>query len=110
MGSFLALSMMGIFPNPGQDVYFITPPFFPSVSIKNGETGRTATIRNINFDADYKNIYIQSATLDGQPYTKNWLQHSFFLEGGTLELVLGPNESSWGTTPQDVPPSNGPYQ
>src|SRR3954471_17594278 len=23
MGSFVALSMMGIFPNPGQDVYFI---------------------------------------------------------------------------------------
>ncbi|KAK7951573.1 glycoside hydrolase family 92 protein [Apiospora aurea] len=29
MGSFVALSMLGIFPNPGQDIYFITPPFSP---------------------------------------------------------------------------------
>jgi len=105
MGSFVALTMMGIFPNAGQDVYFITPPFFESVSIKNGQTGETATIKNINFDPAGKNIYIQSATLNGKAYTKNWLQHSFFLEGGTLELTLGPAESAWGTRPEDVPPS-----
>ncbi|PSN75350.1 hypothetical protein BS50DRAFT_481148 [Corynespora cassiicola Philippines] len=109
MGSFVTFVMMGFFPNAGQDVYFITPPFFPSVSIRNGQTGKTATIRSINFDPEYKNIYIQSATLNGEPYTRNYLQHSFFLDGGTLELVLGPAESEWGTRPQDVPPSLGPY-
>lgn len=105
MGSFAALSMMGIFPNAGQDVYFITPPFFEEVSITNKLTGKTATIRNINFDPEYQNIYIQSATLNGIPYTKNWFSHLFFLEGGVLELTLGRNESSWGTRPEDVPPS-----
>lgn len=110
MGSFIALTMMGIFPNPGQNVYFITPPFFPSVSIKNGATGKTATIKNINFDAAYKNIYVQSATLNGQPYTKNWLTHAFFLNGDTLELTLGPTESkTWGTAAADLPPSLGPF-
>ncbi|ORY63006.1 glycosyl hydrolase family 92-domain-containing protein [Pseudomassariella vexata] len=106
MGSFVALSMMGIFPNPGQDVYFITPPFFPSVSITNRVTAKTATIRNLNFDAGYRNIYVQSATLNGRRYTNNYLTHSFFLEGGTLELTLGPNESTtWGRGKDDVPPS-----
>jgi predicted alpha-1,2-mannosidase len=106
MGSFVALSMLGIFPNPGQDVYFITPPFFPEVSIRNGMTGKTATIRNINFDAGYRNIYIQSVTLNGGSYTKNYLTHDFFLNGGTLELTLGPAESStWGTGEGNVPPS-----
>jgi putative alpha-1,2-mannosidase len=109
MGSFEALTMMGIFPNAGQDVYFITPPFFESVSIRSGQTGKTATIRNVNFDPGYKNIYIQSATLNGKPYTKNWLKHSFFLHGGVLELTLGPVESAWGTRPEDVPPSLGPF-
>ena len=108
MGSFVALSMMGIFPNAGQDVYYITPPFFPSVSIKSGQTGNTATIRNINFDPSYKNIYIQSATLNGADYTKNWLSHSFFLEGGTLELTLGSTESTWGQGSVDLPPSTSP--
>lgn len=90
-------------------VYFITPPFFESISIRNGQTGKTATIRNINFDPSGKNIYIQSATLDGEAYTRNWLQHSFFLEGGTLELTLGAQESAWGTRQEDVPPSLGPF-
>lgn len=105
MGSFVALTMMGTFPNPGQDVYFITPPFFEEVSITNKLTGKKATIRNINFDSEYQNIYIQSAKLNGQAYTKNWLSHSFFLEGGVLELTLGKNESKWGTNPEDLPPS-----
>ncbi|KAF2269372.1 alpha-1,2-mannosidase-like protein [Lojkania enalia] len=109
MGSFEALTMMGIFPNAGQDVYFITPPFFKSVSILNQQTGKTATIRSVNFDPSLENIYIQSATLNGKEYTRNWLQHSFFLEGGTLELTVGPEESKWGTRPEDVPPSLGPY-
>ncbi|KAJ4377563.1 hypothetical protein N0V83_000388 [Neocucurbitaria cava] len=109
MGSFEAFVMMGFFPNAGQDVYFIIPPFFESVSIKNGQTGKTATVRNINFDPAHKSIYIQSATLNGVPYTRNWLQHSFFLDGGVLELTLGPQESAWGTRPEDVPPSLGPF-
>jgi putative alpha-1,2-mannosidase len=105
MGSFAALTMMGIFPNPGQNVYFITPPFFPSVSITNPATGKTATIKNINFDLAYRNIFIQNATLNGQPYTKSWLTHDFFLHGGILELNLGSTESQWGTLPDDLPPS-----
>ncbi|KAH8811366.1 glycosyl hydrolase family 92-domain-containing protein [Xylogone sp. PMI_703] len=105
MGSFVTLTMMGIFPNPGQDVYFITPPFFESVSIKNEQTGKIATIRNVNFDPSYKNIYIQKATRDGKPWTKNWIDHSFFAQGGILELILGPEESNWGTMAEDLPPS-----
>ncbi|KAK6224069.1 hypothetical protein LQW54_000216 [Pestalotiopsis sp. IQ-011] len=109
MGSFLAFSTMGLFPNPGQNVYLITPPYFESVSIKSPITGNTATIRNVNFDPSYEAIYIQSATLDGEPYTKNWIDHSFFTEGKELVLTLGKNESSWGTAVKDLPPSISDY-
>ncbi len=105
MGSFVAFSMLGLFPNPGQNVYLIIPPYFESVNVKSGQTGKTATIKNVNFDAAYKNIYIQNATLDGKPYTRNWIDHSFFLEGKELVLYLGANESSWGTGAGDLPPS-----
>jgi putative alpha-1,2-mannosidase len=110
MGAFVAFSMMGLFPNPGQNVYFIIPPYFESVSITSPLTNRTATIRNINFDATYKNIYIQSVTLDGEEYTKNWIDHSFFTEGKELVLTLGPQESAWGTRVVDLPPSLGTYE
>jgi len=106
MASFTALSMMGTFPNAGQNVYLIVPPFFESISITNPSTGNTATISVVQgFDPTYKAIFIQSATLNGQNYTKNWIGHEFFLRGGKLELVLGTQESSWGTAVEDLPPS-----
>ncbi|KAJ5140150.1 secreted glycosidase, partial [Penicillium atrosanguineum] len=111
MGSFVAMSMMGLFPNPGQSVYLLTVPFFESVSIVSPITGKTATLRVTNWDKfnSLNNTggtgFIQSATLNGQPYTKNWVSHDFFTEGQDLVLVLGKNESTWGTQPEDLPPS-----
>ncbi|TEY82454.1 hypothetical protein BOTCAL_0029g00430 [Botryotinia calthae] len=105
MGSFTTLSMLGLWPVSGQNVYLITPPYFPSVSVKNGQSGKIATIKNINFDSAYENIYIQSAKLNGETWTKNWITHDFWLEGGVLELTLGRNESTWGTADEDLPPS-----
>ena len=105
MASFTLFSTIGLFPNPGQNVYFITPPFFEAVSIVSPATNKTATIRNINFDKGYKNVYIQSAKLNGETYSRNWIGHEFFTEGWTLELVLGSGESDWGTEPGDRPPS-----
>lgn len=100
---------MGLFPNPGQNVYLITPPFFPSVSIRSPITGKTATIATENFDPSYAAIYVQKATLDGEPYTKNWIDHSFFTEGKRLVLTLGAAESAWGTKLADLPPSLSEY-
>jgi putative alpha-1,2-mannosidase len=105
MASFTFFSMLGLFPNPGQNVYFITPPFFESVSVTNQLTNKTATIRNVNFDKEYRNIYVQSVKLNGDEYTKNWIGHEFFTQGWTLELVLGDQESTWGTRNEDRPPS-----
>ncbi|KAF9883985.1 hypothetical protein FE257_002426 [Aspergillus nanangensis] len=31
MGAFAVFAMLGLFPNPGQDVYLITPPFFEEI-------------------------------------------------------------------------------
>ncbi|KAF2018145.1 glycoside hydrolase family 92 protein [Aaosphaeria arxii CBS 175.79] len=105
MASFTIFANIGLFPNPGQNVYFIIPPFFESISVTSPLSNNTATIRNINFDKEYKNIYIQNATLNGEPFTKNWIGHEFFTEGWTLELTLGDEESDWGTRKQDLPPS-----
>jgi putative alpha-1,2-mannosidase len=105
MASFTLLGMIGLFPNPGQNVYFISSPFFESLNITNQLTGKTASIRAINFDSQKRNIYIQSATLNGEKYTRNWIGHEFFAQGWTLELVLGDKESEWGTAVEDRPPS-----
>ncbi|KAE8379315.1 glycosyl hydrolase family 92-domain-containing protein [Aspergillus bertholletiae] len=105
MGAFTVFSLMGLFPNPGQDVYLIIPPFFEAVQVTHPTTKKTSTIRNVNFDSTYKSIYIQGATLNGRPYTKSWISHDFFTQGMTLELILGDTESDWGRHEEDLPPS-----
>jgi putative alpha-1,2-mannosidase len=50
--------------------------------------------------------YIQSATLNGEPWEKPWIRHVDFIAGGTLRLVLGPEPNrAWGSRPEDAPPS-----
>ncbi|KAI1827014.1 alpha-1,2-mannosidase-like protein [Xylaria intraflava] len=105
MGAFSAFAFMGFFPVAGQDVYLLTAPFFREVSIRTPDGRGWATLRNANFDPEYTNFYIQSATLNGKPYTKNWITHDFFTGGGVLEFVLGPEESDWGTQEENLPPS-----
>lgn len=109
MASFLLFSTMGLFPNPGQNVYLISPPYFESVSITNALTNKTATIKNVNYPTgngtSESNKWIQSVKLNGEPWTKSWIGHEFFTEGGILELTLGSSESDWGTKQEDRPPS-----
>ncbi|EGE78090.1 hypothetical protein BDBG_17866 [Blastomyces gilchristii SLH14081] len=104
MGSFLALAMIGLYPVAGQDVYLITPPFFAE-KIRNPLTGKVAIIWNINFDPSYEANYIQEARRDGEVWHKNWTGHDLFEKGGVLELILGGEESKWGTRKKDLPPS-----
>ncbi|CAM1501983.1 Fc.00g039670.m01.CDS01 [Cosmosporella sp. VM-42] len=104
MGAFPSMAMMGFFPVAGQDVYLLTPPFFPEVRLRSrGGGGGVSMIRKTG---DTNGIYIQSAKLNGKKYTKNWISHDVFVNGGVLELVVGTEESTdWGTRDEDVPPS-----
>ncbi|KAI5918457.1 glycoside hydrolase family 92 protein [Camillea tinctor] len=107
MGGFVVFGMLGLFPIAGQDVYLISAPFFEEVNITSPLTGQTARIKAVGFDAAYENIYIQNVTVNGQPWTKSWIGHALFTEGWTLEVVLGNQESDWGTKVEDRPPSWG---
>jgi putative alpha-1,2-mannosidase len=105
MGSFVAMSMMGLIPVPGQNIYLITPPYFPSISLTSPLTKKAATIRVTNFDPTYEAVFIQRAWLNGVEWTRSWVDHSFFTEGMELVLEVGRNESAWGTGEADLPPS-----
>ncbi|KAF2137511.1 glycoside hydrolase family 92 protein [Aplosporella prunicola CBS 121167] len=105
MGSFAVFAMLGLFPVAGQDVYLVSAPFFREASITNPLTNRTATIRARNWDPKSKARFVVEASLNGEPWSANWISHRFFAEGGVLELVLGETKGSWGTQEADLPPS-----
>jgi predicted alpha-1,2-mannosidase len=101
------LSAMGIYPvSMGRPEYAIGAPYFPRMSvrmktIKNGE--KTLTIRAPGVSST--NRYVQSVKLNGKPVFRNYLLHSEIADGATLDFVMGPNPSQWGTGVDDVPTS-----
>ncbi|KAJ7025801.1 alpha-1,2-mannosidase, putative subfamily [Mycena alexandri] len=104
MGAYAVWSHFGFFPVAGQDTYLLNRPYFPKITFRNEVTGAVATVIASGLSAENK--YIQSATLNGEAYSKNWISHKLFSEGGTLELIMGAsNDSVWGTREEDLPPS-----
>lgn len=105
LSAFVVFSMMGIYPvTPGLPVYNIGTPFFERVTMQL-DGGRLFTIEAPKASATNK--YIQSAKLNGKALDRAWLKHSELIEGGTLELQMGPRPNKlWGAnTP---PPSADP--
>lgn len=103
MSAWYMFAAMGFYPVcPGTPYYILASPSFPSLSL-HLENKKTFTVKATN--ASPKNIYIQSASLNGKPYTRNYISHQDIMNGGIIEFVMGdkPN-TGWGTKPEDCPP------
>jgi predicted alpha-1,2-mannosidase len=97
---------LGFYPvDPADGVYVIGSPLADSATITLDPTfykGGKFTV--VAKDNSPQNVYIQSATLNGQPYTRSYITHDQLVAGGTLELQMGPNPcKTWGTAPADRP-------
>lgn len=93
MSSWLAFHMMGLYPNAGTTYYLLHTPVLRSSTLHLGN-GRDFTI--VAHDLSPENRYIVSARLNGQDYPLAYLQHDVLMQGGTLELLMGPQPGSWG--------------
>lgn len=106
MSAWYVFSALGFYPaSPGHAEYALGSPLFTSatVSLSNGKQFTISAPGN-----SATNIYIQSATLNGVPFTKTYLTQDQILSGGELMLQMGPRPSQWGTSPDDVPSSMTP--
>lgn len=104
MSAWYIFSSLGFYPfNPADQNYVIGTPLFNEAVI-NLENGKTFTIKTINLSD--KNIYIQSATLNGKELTKSFITHNEIIDGGTIEFVMNdePNKNLW-TNSSSYPPS-----
>jgi predicted alpha-1,2-mannosidase len=101
MSAWLVLSALGFYPvTPGSDQYVIGSPLFPKATIQL-ESGREFMVATQG-----PGVYVQRASLNGQPRTKSYLAYEDVAAGGRLEFALGdaPN-TSWGVAPADRPHS-----
>ncbi|WP_406683804.1 GH92 family glycosyl hydrolase [Seonamhaeicola sp. MEBiC1930] len=96
MSAWYVLSSMGLYPmNPASAEYEIGSPIFEKSVFKISEVESFVIEAE---DVSNKNIYIQSATLNGKPFNSTSISHETILNGGVLHFIMGakPNEN-WGT-------------
>ena len=100
MSAWYVLAASGIHPVcPGDTRYEICSPVFDKITFRldpEYAKGKLFTITASNNSE--KNIYIQSAKLNGKPYNNCWIDHKDIAAGGELELQMGPApNTNWGT-------------
>ncbi|MGF1639304.1 MAG: glycoside hydrolase family 92 protein, partial [Cyclobacteriaceae bacterium] len=92
MSAWLVFSMMGLYPVcPSTPEYIMGKPFFEEITI-HYDHGKPLTILTKNL-SDI-NIYVQSITLNQQPYPLSRIMHEDLLKGGVMEIVMGPEPAS----------------
>ena len=95
-------SALGFYPVcPGSTQYVLGAPLFKK-AILHFENGKSLVI-NAPANSD-ENIYIESMKVNGEEYTKNYLDHNEMMKGGVLDIEMGntPNKQR-GTQPDDAP-------
>lgn len=102
--SWYVMSALGFYPvDPSSPDYILGSPLFDKSTIHTKNGNALTIIARHNSE---KNIYIQSATLNGKPWNKPWFSHSDIAVGGQLELIMGPLPSlQWGASEDAMPPS-----
>lgn len=96
MSAWYILSSVGLYQvDPVGGRFVIGSPLFDKATVNVGG-GKTFTVVAKN-NSD-KNIYVQSARLNGKTLKNSYVDFNAIRRGGTLELVMGPKPSKWATT------------
>lgn len=90
MSAWYVFSSLGFYPvTPGTDLYAIGTPLFPKAVMHPDPANPSIEFVITAKDVSAKNIYIQSAKLNGRPLDTPFLHHSDIMNGGTLEFEMG---------------------
>lgn len=101
MSAWYILSSVGFYQvDPAGGRYVFGSPLFDeaTLNVGNGKTFRVVAHNNSSEDK-----YIQSAKLNGKPYTRSYIDFKDIVRGGTLEFVMGNKPSQFGVKPSDRP-------
>ena len=93
MSAWYLFTAMGFYPvNPASGNYMIGSPLFNKMSLRlaNGKVFIVSARNNSE-----KNVYIQSALLNGKPLTVPVIRYEDIVGGASLQLVMGASPSGW---------------
>lgn len=97
MSAWYILSSVGLYQvDPVGGRFVIGSPLFDKATVNVG-AGKTFTVVAKN-NSD-RNIYVQSARLNGKALKNSYIEFNDIRHGGTLELLMGPKPSKWGAAP-----------
>ena len=86
MSAWYMFSAMGFYPvDPVSGNYVFGAPQMPKI-VLNLADGKTFTV--IAEGLSEENKYVESITLNGEPYTKNYITHEDIVNGGTLVFKM----------------------
>lgn len=91
--AWLVWSMLGLYPNAGQDWYYIGSPTFSKATLKL-PGGKTLVINAPK--ASVENKHIAAAHLNGKPWPQAWLRHADLIDGAVLQLGMQAKPAPWG--------------
>jgi hypothetical protein len=96
------LSAAGFYSvTPGSTLYALGSPLFDEVRFRL-ENGNTFVVKALNQSP--RNVYVQSATLDGRPHTKSFITHADIMRGGELVFTMSDRpDTRWGAGAGDSP-------
>lgn len=92
MGSWYVFTSLGLFPNAGQDYYYLLPPTFDEAELTM-ENGAKIAIKVHRRNTDDR--YIASVMLNGVPLTRSWVGHDEIAGGAMLEFTLTDKPGVW---------------
>lgn len=96
MSAWYILSSVGLYQvDPVGGRFVIGSPLFDKATVNVGAGKTFSVVAKNNSD---KNIYVQSARLNGKTLKNSYIDFNDIRHGGTLELVMGPKPSKWATT------------
>ena len=94
MSAWYVLNSMGFYqPCPGKPIYSIGRPAFDKVVIRLPERKTFTIIAKNNTKT---NKYIKSVTLNGQPLTTPFFEHTDIANGGIMEITMSDKPTKWG--------------
>lgn len=106
--SWLAWSMLGLYPITTQPVYLLESPWFDDINMTvNGNATLRIRSNGNPMTLGQSGYRVKSVRVNGQAWDKNWLNHEdVMVSGGTIEFDVGDDaETVWEKG--DVPPSPG---